>query len=135
MNSIPYNKYIIVMPNGNIRGTNDLGVAKAYINRYYEEKISLYARKDDYADFTEMVDQVRNNICEHIGVDENVCEVYDTESFIDSLKRNSVFEDEVEEVISMLMEKEIKFNVHDYALDSILQDSKKIDVMELYGEL
>ena len=38
MNSILYNTYLLVLPNGDSKGFNDLTLAKAYINRYYKRK-------------------------------------------------------------------------------------------------
>ncbi|MDU5111652.1 MAG: hypothetical protein E6248_14510 [Clostridium sp.] len=135
MNLIPFNTYLLVMPNGNALGFNDEDLAKAYVNRYYEEKIKEYSQKDDYSDFSDLVGQVRNNICQHIGVDEGRCNLYNLNNFIENLRENLVFDDEKEEIIKKLYEKDIRLNIYDYSLDNILNDTEIIEIIEPYGEV
>lgn len=135
MNLIPFNTYLLVMPNGNAIGFNDETLAKAYVNRYYEKKIKEYSKKDDYNDFSDLVGQVRNNICQHIGVDEGVCNLYNLNSFIANLRENLIFDDDKEEIIKKLYEKDINLNIYDCSLDNILNDTEIIEIIDPYGEV
>ncbi|OSA96683.1 UNVERIFIED_ORG: hypothetical protein B2H98_07965 [Clostridium botulinum] len=135
MNIVPYNEYLLVMPNGDTKGFDDLELAKAYINIYYERVIDNKIDKDDYNDATEIgAEEPRRNICTQLGVDEGRCEVYSIDNFIEVIRNNLVFDDEREEIISKLLAKEISFNVYDYNLDTILVDIESIDMMEPYGD-
>ena len=135
MDNTPYNEYLLVMPSGRCRGFNDLELAKAYINLYYERKIDSDLSEDDYNDATEMgAEEPRRNICTQLGVAEGKCEVYSIDDFIEKLREQLVFDQEKEEVISKLLPKEIDFNVYDYGLDEILADVKVINMIETYGD-
>lgn len=130
-----YNDYLLIMPSGNCKGFNDLESAKAYINLYYERKLDDVIEKDGYNDATEIGgDKPRRNVFTQLGVLEGKCAVYKTESFIEKVKEDLVFEEEKEEIISKLSEAKIKFNVYDFSLDQILANIQEIDIMEPYGE-
>ncbi|GAB6170480.1 hypothetical protein JCM1393_29400 [Clostridium carnis] len=135
MNIVPYNSYLLVLPNGDTKGFNDLELAKAYINRYYEEKILVYSNKDDYQDVTELVGQVRNNICQQLGVDEGECSVYNIEDFIERVREELIFDEEKEEIISKLLKENIQLNIYEYSLDRLLNDIEKITMIEPFGEV
>lgn len=135
MSDLPYNEYLLVMPSGNCKGFNDLGVVKAYINSYYERRIDKDISKDGYNDATEIgSEETRRDICTQVGVQEGKCEVYSIEKFIEKLREKLIFEDEKEEIISKLMKEKLELNIYDYRLDEILADVEVINVMEFYGE-
>ncbi|MBE6063367.1 MAG: hypothetical protein E7207_07395 [Clostridium butyricum] len=136
MNNIPCNEYLLVMPNGDCKGFNDLREAKAYINIYYERKIDADVHEDDYNDATDIGGgEARNNICTQLGVEEGKCEVYNLEQFIQKLEEELVFDNEKDEIISKLMEEDLDINIYNYNLDMILADVDSIDMMEPYGEI
>lgn len=136
MNIVPFNEYLLVMPNGDAKGFNDLELVKAYINIYYEKVIDNKIDNDDYNDATEIGgEEPRKNICTQLGVDEGLCTVYSIDKFIEVIRKEIVFAGEREEIISKLLEKEINFNVYNYNLDSILLEVGSIDIMEPYGEI
>lgn len=136
MDKVPCNEYLLVMPDGECKGFNDLKEAKAYINIYYERKIDKDLDEDDYNDQTDIGGKdSRQNICTHLGVEEGKCEVYDMEKFINKLEEELVFDNEKNEIISKLMEEHLDINVYDYNLDVILADTEVIDMMEPYGEM
>lgn len=131
----PYNEYLLVMPDGDIKGFNDLETTKAYINVYYEKRIDNDMKEDDYNDITEIGGgDERENICINMGVREGKCEVYKTSDFIDSLEKKLVFNSEKEEVIDKLVQKHINLNINDYNLDAFLTNIESIDMMERYGD-
>ena len=134
MNISPYNEFILVMPNGDVKGFNDLALAKAYINLYYENKIKEYSEEEEFND-SEMFHETRLNICQHLGVEEGECMVYDLEDFLEKIRAEIVFDDEKEEVISKLIKEKINLNIYDFGLDVILHDVKTIDMMEPFGEM
>ena len=136
MDRIPSNEYLLVMPNGDCVGFNDLKEAKAYINIYYERKIDEDIDEHDYNDATEIGGgDSRQNICTQLGVEEGKCEVYNMEEFINKLEEELVFDNEKDEIISKLMEEDLDINEYKYNLDMILADTDVIDMMEPYGEI
>lgn len=135
MNVSHYYNYLLVMTDGSTKGFNDLETAKGYINIYYEDRIKKSSLKRDYHDITELPGQFRNNICQHMGVGEGECRVYDLDDFIEKLREQLVFDDEKEEIISKLLQKDISLNIYDYSLDNILTDVKVINMIEPYGEV
>ena len=136
MDRIPSNEYLLVMPNGDCVGFNDLKEAKAYINIYYERKIDEDIDEHDYNDATEIGGgDSRQNVCTQLGVEEGKCEVYNMEEFINKLEEELVFDNEKDEIISKLMEEDLDINVYKYNLDMILADTDVIDMMEPYGEI
>lgn len=135
MSISPYNEFILVMPNGDTNGFNDLELAKACINIYYENKIKEYSEQEEYNDSKEMVGETRLNICKHLGVEEGECIVYDLEAFLEKLREELVFDEEKEEVISKLLKEKIDMNIYDFGLDVILHDVKTIDMIEPFGEM
>lgn len=135
MNMEPYNEYLLVMPSGKCRGLNDLDLAKAYINLYYERKIDSDLSEDDYNDATEIgAEEPRRNICTQLGVAEGKCEVYNIDEFMQKLREQLVFDQEKEEIILKLLQEKIDLNVYDYGLDKILADVEAINMMEIYGD-
>lgn len=135
MSISPYNEFILVMPDGETKGFNDLDLAKAHINLYYENKIKEYSEEEEYNDSKEMVGETRLNICQHLGVEEGECMVYDLEDFLEKIREELVFDEEKEEVISKLIKEKIDLNIYDFGLDVILHDVKTIDMIEPFGEM
>ena len=135
MNISPYYDYLLVMTDGSTKGFNDLEIAKGYINIYYENRIKKYSQKENYHDITELPGQFRNSLCQHMGVGEGECRVYNLQDFIGKLREELIFDDEKQEVISKLLKKDIDLNIYDYALDTILTDVEVINMIEPYGEV
>ena len=136
MDKVPCNEYLLVMPDGECKGFNDLKEAKAYINIYYERKIDEDVDEHGYNDFTDIGGgDARHNICTQLGVEEGKCEVYNMDEFIKKLEGELVFDNEKNEIISKLMEDHLDINLYNYNLDMILADMDSIDMMEPYGEM
>ena len=136
MDSVPCNEYLLVMPNGDCKGFNDLKEAKAYINIYYERKIDEDVDEHGYNDATDIGGgDARQNICTQLGVEEGKCEVYNMDEFIKYLEEELVFDNEKNEIISKLMEDDLDINLYNYNLDMVLADIEAIDMMESYGEM
>ena len=136
MDSVPCNEYLLVMPNGDCKGFNDLKEAKAYINIYYERKIDEDVDEHGYNDATDIGGgDARQNICTQLGVEEGKCEVYNMDEFIKYLEEELVFDNEKNEIISKLMEDDLDINLYNYHLDMVLADIEAIDMMEPYGEM
>lgn len=136
MNLEPDNEYLLIMPDGDCRGFNDLESAKSYVNIYYERLIDKNISDDDYNDATEIGSgDHRLKICTELGVEEGKCELYNTEDIIDKINEELVFEAEKKEIIEKLCMSDIDFNVYDNNLDLIVSDVEPIDIMEPYGEI
>ena len=136
MNVEPDNEYLLIMPDGDCRGFNDLESAKSYVNIYYERLIDKNISDDDYNDATEIGSgDNRLKICTELGVEEGKCELYNMEDIIDKIDEELVFEAEKKEIIEKLCMSDIDFNVYDNNLDLIVSDVEPIDIMEPYGEI
>lgn len=137
MDKVPYYEYLLIMPEGDCKGFNDLDEAKAVINFYYERRIDedMGEKGYNYNDTTDIGgDTYRENICTQLGVDEGKCEVYVMDDFIKKLEEELVFDVEKQEIIEKLYEENLDINVYDYNLDAIIADIESIDMMEPYGE-
>lgn len=134
MLSSPYYQFLLVMPNGNARGVNDLDLAKAKINMYYQQQMEIKSHSDSYQDVTEMAGRVRNALCQQIGVAEGEARVYDLADLIEKLRDRLVFDEDREEIISKLLERDINVNLYKYGIDDILCDVEIVQMIEPYGE-
>lgn len=134
MSIVPNYGFLLVLPNGDIKGFHDLETAKGYINIYYNEKVRNCNEITELNDITDSSEQFINTICQNLGVQEGECKVYDTLSIIESLQENLVFDEEKEEVISKILSEKINLNIYDYAIDNIFNDVEPLEVMEQYGE-
>lgn len=134
MSIIPEFQYLLVMPNGHVKGFNDLDTTKAYINLYYMKKVRNSTIITEVNDLTDSSEQFINTVCQNLGVIEGECRVYNTNDIIEKLQENIVFDEEKEEIISRLLNKDIELNIYDFAIDNIFNDVEAIDIMEAYGE-
>ena len=136
MNEEPENEYLLIMPDGDCRGFNDLESAKSYVNIYYERLIDKNISEDDYNDATEIGSgDNRIKICTELGVEEGKCELYNMEDIIDKIKEEVIFDKEKKEIIEKLCMSDIDFNIYDNNLDLLISDVEPIDIMEPYGEI
>lgn len=134
MNIIPEFQYLLVMPNGNVKGFNDLDTTKAYINLYYMQRVRNSTIITEVNDLTDSSEQFINTVCQNLGVIEGECRVYNTDDIIKKLQEDIVFDEEKEEVISKLLKKDISLNIYDFSIDNIFNNVEAVDMMEPYGE-
>ncbi len=127
-------QYLLVLPNGDVKGFEDLETTKGYINIYYDKKIRHSHLINEYNDVTDNSDEYVNTICQNLGVVEGECRVFDSLKVIDKLQEKMIFDDEKQEVISKLMQKDIKLNIYEYTIDDIFNDIDIVDIREHYGE-
>ena len=134
MSIIPSFQYLLVMPNGDVKGFDDVEIAKGYITIYYDKKVHNSKYIFELNDLTDSSDQFFNTICQNLGADEGECKVYNTLDIIEKIQEELVFDEEKEEVISKLMSSQINFNIYDYRVDNIFNDVEALDILEPYGE-
>lgn len=133
---LSYNEYLLVEPDGTCKGFTDYEGAKSYVNMYYERFIDHKIVKNDYNDLTDIGGEApRVNICTQAGAETGICKIYKIDDFIKKIESDIVFEEEQEEIISKLIQKDIDFNINDYNLDLVLADIESVDIMEQYGEM
>lgn len=132
---VPHFQYLLVLPNGDIKGFEDIGVAKGYINIYYHIKLRETEAFREFNDLTDSREEVINTVCHNLGVAEGECRVYDNMDIIENIQNELVFDDEKEEIISKLLSSEINLNIYDYSIDNIFNNVDPIDMMEPYGEV
>lgn len=118
----PENNYILVMPDGSVVGFEESDMAQAYINRYYQEKITSYCDKVDYSEYDMTEWKSTENICTALGAYEGLCILYKLEDLICSIQQSSIFEDEKNELIVKLRCRNIDININDYQIDDILSN-------------
>ena len=135
MSVVPNFQYLLVLPNGNVKGFNDLETAKGYINIYYDIKVKDVETFKELNDFTDSTEQLINSVCQNLGVEEGECKVYNTLDIIESVQNNLVFDDEKEEIISKLLSPEIHLNIYNYSIDNIFDDVETINMIETYGQI
>lgn len=116
----PVNNYILVMPDGKVIGFEESDTAQAYVNRYFQEKISLYCDKVDFLGLDMSEWKSTAAICSTVGANEGICILYRLDEFISSIQKSSIFEDEKNELIAKLRGEKIYLNINDYQIDDIL---------------
>lgn len=123
--SVPFNNYIVVLPNGDVKGFLEEERARIFIRGYYAGKVNEL--NDDQSmtcvDYATEPIQSTIDVCTTLGVNEGDCILYDLDSFIDNIRNSGIFEEEKEELITKLMKEEIVFNINDYGVDDILNDT------------
>ena len=134
MSIMPKFEFLVVMPSGNIKGFDDKGTAKAYINNYYYFKTRDNDVVGAYEDLTEDFDDIANVISYKIGVEEGQCRLFSTVDIIEKIQEESLFQDEKDELISKLLYSPNEINTFDYAIDNIFTNADSIDIMEPYGD-
>lgn len=122
--NVASNNYIVVTPNGNVKGFKEEDEAHNFIIGYYERKVDKFS--DDmemtYEDYATNPIESTIDICIGLGVNEGDCTIYDLDDFIDKIQKSDMFDDEKEEVISKLLKTNVELNVIDYELFGILRD-------------
>lgn len=123
-NNMPINKYIIVLPNGEVKGFKEENDAHKFFLGYYEKKVNDYSQNRElcYEDYSTQPVESSIEICIGLGVDEGDCTIYDLESFIEKIQESDMFDEEKQEIITKLMQDNIGLNVYDYQIDNILPD-------------
>lgn len=124
----PYHNYIVVTPNGDIAGFREIDDARNFVSGYYIGKVEEMS--DDlsmvYSDYVTDPMQTTEAICTSLGAYEGHCMIYDLESLIENIQKSNIFEEEKVDLISKLMNKQIKINVNDYQIDKILTETTVI---------
>lgn len=126
---LPYHNYIVVNPNGDIEGFQDVDDASAYILGYYTEKIDKIGDNTEFVYTDNVAEPFENavNISRELGVYEGECKIYDLDSLIDNIRESDIFDDEKEEIISKLMEEDIDINSKAYQLEQFLINTKILE--------
>lgn len=126
---VPFHNYIVVNPNGDIKGFQEVEDANAYIMEDFVEKIDRLGDNTDMVYVDHMTEPLQSavDISRELGVYEGECRIFDLDSLIENIRNSGIFEDEKEELISKLMAKDINLNVNDYQLDEFIMDTKEME--------
>lgn len=116
-----FNNYIVEEPSGDIRGFVELSDARSYISSMYLNRI-LYSERGKYSVFDMTQERDMEDYGLIAGVNQGECKIFDLDDFLEKIRNSSIFQDEKDELISKLLEEEIKLNVIDYTIDDILID-------------
>lgn len=122
----PVDNYLVVLPS--LKGVTfiDIESCHGYINRYYEEKLALKGMENTYADYDMYEEKAREDIMRVVGVEEGEAKIYDLENFIEVVQSSSLFQEEKEEIIRKVIERNSKIDIGKYDLESILLDTKRV---------
>ena len=121
-----FNNYVVAQPNGDLIGFKELSDARSFISTYNLNNIlensPIAENAEKFFDLYQEKDQQDLGII--TGVDEGECKIYDLEDFIEKVRETDFFQSEKDEIISELLEEDIKLNIYDYGIDNILTDVK-----------
>ena len=121
-----FNNYVVAQPNGDLIGFKELSDARSFISTYNLNNIlensPIAENAEKFFDLYQEKDQQDLGII--TGVDEGECKIYDLEDFIEKVRATDFFQSEKDEIISELLEEDIKLNIYDYGIDNILTDVK-----------
>lgn len=125
---VPYYNYVVVTPNGDMIGFHEEDDARRFIAGYFVGKVEELSDNNElvYGDYGTDPLQTTVDICTELGAYEGDCRIYDLDSFIEAIRNSSFFEEEKVELISKLMNNDIRLNVNDYQLDEILTDVRQM---------
>ena len=118
----PFNNYIVVSQTGDVTGFVELSNARGYITTLYLERLLSISHfgKYSYFDMTQERDMEDSGLI--AGVYEGEAYIYNLDEFIEKIRESAMFQDEKDELISKLLEKEIKMNIRDYAIAHLLTE-------------
>lgn len=128
-------EYILVLPNGDIKGFDDYAEVKGYVNIYYRDRVKNTLNNSNAYNELEEPESITKNICIPLGVKEGECKVYLLDSLINTLQESMVFDDEKEEIITKLASRNIHLNIYDYGLDQYFIDTEEVNIIEQFGEI
>lgn len=122
------NNYIVVEPSGDVKGFEEVSNARSFISCYYLDNILEYKpQADNYSSYFDMYQEDEQEALNYItGVDEGECRIYDLDDFIEKIREKPFHQEEKDELISKLLEKDINLNIYDYAIDDILVDVREL---------
>ena len=117
-----FNNYIVVMPSGDVVGFQELSDARGYISTNYLERILSISHEGKYSYFDMTQENEMQNSGIITGVNEGESQIYSLDEFVKKIRESAMFQDEKDEIISKLLEENIKMNVVDYGLEGILTE-------------
>lgn len=122
--------YVLVMPDKRVIAVEDIEYAKAFVNRYYERRLTDYLNKEEYREYDTTDPATRETLFIRIGQDEGEPMLYDTDSVIEGVRESSFFEDEKEEIIKKLLISDEGLDADKYNLDIILVDLEPKELLK-----
>lgn len=122
--------YVLVMPDKRVIAVEDIEYAKAFVNRYYERRLTDYLNKEEYREYDTTDPATRETLFIRIGQDEGEPMLYDTDSVIEGVRESSFFEDEKEEIIKKLLVSDEGLDADKYNLDIILVDLEPKELLK-----
>lgn len=127
---VPFHNYVVVTPNGDMIGFQEVEDADAYIMGELVEKIDKLGDNTEMVYVDHMTEPLQSavDISRELGVYEGECRIYELESLIENIRNSGIFDDEKDELISKLMAEKIKLNVNDYHIDNFLIDTEQMEI-------
>jgi len=116
------NNYIVVEPSGDVKGFKELEDARGFVSSLSLDNILENTKVGKHATFDMYQEQDQKDLGTITGVDEGECRIYDLDEVVEKIRNEGYFESEKQELISKLLEEEVRLNVYEYGIDNILAD-------------
>lgn len=118
----PVNNYVVVEPSGDIKGFQELEDARGFVSSLNLDNILEHTQVGKHAIADMYQEQDQKDLGTITGVYEGECRIYNLDNLIEKIRETAYFESEKQEIISKLLNKDIKINVYDYGIDDVLAD-------------
>lgn len=115
------NDYVVLMPSGELRGYESLESARGTIYEYDLNNIleNVHSGGESYYDMYSQMNDA--GIIQ--GVENGECQIYHLEDCIEKIRDSAMFQDEKDEIISKLLQRDININVYDYGIYDLISEA------------
>jgi len=118
----PVNNYIVVEPSGDVKGFKELEDARGFVSSLNLDNILENTKVGKHAIFDMYQEEDQQDFGIISGVDNGECRIFNLDEVIEKIRDEGYFESEKQELISKLLNEDIKLNVYEYGIDNILAD-------------
>ncbi|MGL4873955.1 MAG: hypothetical protein ACRC30_04820 [Clostridium sp.] len=115
--------YLLVLPNGRAIGFLEVEGAKAALNMYHEGRINIKKDEEIYSVYDMFEEKSREDLSYIIGVEEGEGKVYSIQSLIENVQRSELLDEEKDELIGLLLEDKINFDISDFGVENLLSET------------
>ncbi|GAA0070084.1 hypothetical protein UT300003_16070 [Clostridium sardiniense] len=115
----PEDNYLVVLPGGKAITFKDIEECDAYINRYYEKRVSLHTN-EIYENYDLTQQDARDIIGTILGAEEGDAKVYYLDDVFEAIQNSGAFIEEQQEVISKLLGRNSRIDTTHFGLDEML---------------
>lgn len=118
----PVNNYVVVEPSGYMKGFQELEDARGFVSSLNLDNILENTKTGKHAIADMYQEQDQKDLGIITGVEEGECRIYNLDSLIEKVRETRYFESEKQDIISKLLDEDIKLNVYDSGIEEVLTD-------------